>query len=97
MIVLGTDVLSIVQRAAGLAYDGLGLGLDAADDEVAVSIVSFEEQMRGWLAYIARAKSANQQIEGYDKLHALLDDFTPHARFSTSTNAAPPSLSDCSD
>ncbi len=76
MIVLDTDVLSIVQRADGPAYDRLAQRLDAADDEVAVSIVSFEEQMRGWLAYVARSKTLNQQIEGYAKLHALLDDFT---------------------
>ena len=75
MIVLDTDVLSRVQRGDGPAYDRLALRLDAADDDVAVSIVSFEEQMRGWLAYIARSKSLNQQVEGYTKLHALLDDF----------------------
>lgn len=49
---------------------------------MAVSILSFEEQMGGWLAYIARSKSLKQQVEGYAKLqgyaklHALLDDFT---------------------
>ena len=75
MIILDTDVLSIVQRADGQEYDNLVGRLDSADDEVAVSIVSFEEQMRGWLAFIARAKSSIQQIKGYAKLHALLDDF----------------------
>ena len=43
MIVLDTDILGIVQRAAGPGYDRLVLRLDAAEDEVAVSIVSFEE------------------------------------------------------
>jgi len=75
VIILDTDVLSIVQRADGQDYENLVARLDAADDEVAVSIISFEEQMRGWLAFIARAKSANQQINGYTKLHALLEDF----------------------
>lgn len=76
MIILDTDVLTIVQRASGPEYDNLVRKLDAAEDEVAVSIVSFEEQMRGWLAFIARAKSANDQITGYARLHALLDDFS---------------------
>jgi tRNA(fMet)-specific endonuclease VapC len=49
--------------------------LDLLDDDVAVSIVSFEEQMRGWLAFIARAHSSTQQTSAYEKLHALLDDF----------------------
>jgi len=64
VIVLDTDVLSLIQRADGPAYDRLVQRLDAADDEVAVSIISFEEQMRGWLAYVARSKSLDQQIEG---------------------------------
>jgi len=75
VIVLDTDVLSLIQRADGPAYGRLVQRLDAVDDGVAVSIVSFEEQMRGWLAYVARPKTLNQQIEGYSKLHALLDDF----------------------
>lgn len=75
MILLDTDVLSLVQRAEGSEYDLLVRRLDAADDEVAVSIVSFEEQMRGWLAFIARAKSSKHQIKGYARLHALLEDF----------------------
>jgi tRNA(fMet)-specific endonuclease VapC len=76
VIILDTDVLSIVQRADGPEYDNLVERLDSADEEVAVSIVSFEEQMRGWLAFIARAKTANQQIKGYARLHALLEDFS---------------------
>ena len=32
--------------------------------------------MRGWLAYVARSKTLNQQIQGYAKLHSLLEDFT---------------------
>ncbi len=88
MIVLDTDVLSIVQRADGPAYDRLAQRLDAADDEVAVSIVSFEEQMRGWLAYVARSKTLNQQIAGYAKLHALLDDFTPRPVLDFDQDAA---------
>jgi len=76
VIILDTDVLTIVQRADGQAYVRLVRRLDAADDEVAVSIVSFEEQVRGWLAFIAGARSSNQQINAYARLHALIEDFT---------------------
>lgn len=75
MIILDTDILSIVQRAEGQAYEKLLAKLLAADDEVFVSIISFEEQMRGWLAFIARSKSPNQQINAYARLRALLEDF----------------------
>lgn len=62
MIILDTDILTLIQRAAGPEYERLADRLDASDDEVAVTIISFEEQMRGGLAFIARAKSANEQI-----------------------------------
>ena len=75
MILLDTDVLSLVQRADGPDYDRLADRLDSADDVVAVSIVSFEEQMRGWLAYVARGNSSKQRVTGYAKLKALLEDF----------------------
>jgi len=76
VIILDTDILSIVQRASGPEYEILANRLDSVADDVVVSIVTFEEQMRGWLAFIARAKSLNQQIVAYAKLHALVDDFS---------------------
>ena len=76
MLVLDTDVLTIVQRASGEEYDRLVARLDAAPSQpVYVTIVSFEEQMRGWLASIAAAKSLERQIVAYSKLRELLEDF----------------------
>lgn len=75
MLILDTDVLTIVQRRRGAEYAQLARRLNDADDEVAVTIVSFEEQMRGWLSYIARAKTDAHEIEGYSRLRALLEDF----------------------
>jgi tRNA(fMet)-specific endonuclease VapC len=75
VIILDTDILSLVQRSAGPDYEKLAWRLDSADDEVVVSLVSFEEQMRGWLAYLARAKSPGELVVAYGKLRALLEDF----------------------
>ena len=60
MIILDTDVLSIAQRGESSGYERLATRLDSADDDVGVTIISFEEQMRGWLAFIAGAKSSAQ-------------------------------------
>lgn len=35
---------------------------DVAPEDVAATIIGFEEQMRGWMTYIARAKSMPQQL-----------------------------------
>jgi tRNA(fMet)-specific endonuclease VapC len=40
--------------------------------EVAASIVSYEEQMRGWLAHIAGLRGVDRQVEGYRQLERLL-------------------------
>ena len=76
MIVLDTDILTIIQYGDGEIYQRLRLRLRAALPEpVCVTIVTVEEQMRGWLAWIAKAKGPEHQIEAYARLHALLKDF----------------------
>jgi tRNA(fMet)-specific endonuclease VapC len=76
VIILDTDVLSIIQRGDSAEYEKLATRLDSVDDQIVVSIISFEEQMRGWLAFISKAKTFEHQIRAYAKLHALLEDFT---------------------
>ena len=76
MPVLDTDTLTIVQRGTGLAYDRLIARLSAppADNLVWVTILSLEEQMRGWMEYIKRGKP--QELPShYARLQALYEDF----------------------
>ena len=49
------------------------MGRFKADDEVVVCIVSFEEQMRGWLAYIAQLRAVERQVAGYQRLERMLE------------------------
>ncbi len=75
MIVLDTDVLTLIQRRSGQQYESLARYLDAQEPEVFVTVISFEEQIRGWMAFISKAKSASAQVLPYQKLHSLLEDF----------------------
>jgi tRNA(fMet)-specific endonuclease VapC len=76
MILLDTDHLTHVQRGSGREYERLALRLNAAAPEpVGVTIVSFEEQMRGWLAFVARARTLERKVEAFARLRALLEDF----------------------
>jgi tRNA(fMet)-specific endonuclease VapC len=76
VLILDTDVLSILQRGTGSFAKRLVQRLDeSADTDVCVAIVTFEEQMRGWLALIAKAANAPSLVSGYYHLHALVDDF----------------------
>jgi tRNA(fMet)-specific endonuclease VapC len=74
MVVLDTDHVSVLEWQTGAEYDRLISRLERlGTDDVATTIVSYEEQTRGWLAYLARARKLAQQIEAYRRLHRHLD------------------------
>lgn len=76
MIVLDTDILTLIQRKSGDEYHRLTARLDgSAPQAVCVTIVSFEEQLRGWLAWIAQSRKVEQLVVAYGRLLALLKDF----------------------
>jgi tRNA(fMet)-specific endonuclease VapC len=75
LIVLDTDVLTLIQRRSSRQFESLADYLDAQATEVAVTIVSLEEQIRGWMAFISKSKSASAQVLPYRKLHDLVEDF----------------------
>ena len=73
MLVLDTDHVSLLQWGAGEQAEHLRSRLQATSEEVAVTIVSYEEQTRSWLAYVARARTLGQQVEAYRRLRRHLD------------------------
>lgn len=75
MLVLDTDHMSALDWGGD---DSAALRehlADVAPDEVATTIVSYEEQMRGWMAYLARAKNLLQEVEAYRWLRRHLDNY----------------------
>ena len=71
MLVLDTDHLSEIDRGSRLGNDLMGR-LDQAGTEIATTIVSIEEQMRGWLAQINRQRDVRGQIISYTRLQRRL-------------------------
>jgi len=75
MYILDTDHLSIMDRDT---VEGFNLGrrlFSVPPEEVTVTVVTYEEQMRGWLAYIARAHTTEQQVEAYRRLRVHIERF----------------------
>jgi tRNA(fMet)-specific endonuclease VapC len=69
MIILDTDHISLLQRPDSPEAKRLVRRLAASTDrEIATTVISVEEQMRGWLQVIARYRNPIQQIAYYDKL-----------------------------
>lgn len=76
MVILDTDHVSFLHH--GGTGPGLRLlqRLRALDpSEIATSIASFEEQTRGWLSYLAGARTMAAEIDAYRRLHGHLDVF----------------------
>ena len=65
MYLLDTDHLSVLERGGAEAVR-LRRRLQAVSpDEVAATVISYEEQTRGWLSYIARSRSPEEQVTAY--------------------------------
>jgi tRNA(fMet)-specific endonuclease VapC len=76
MLILDTDVISIVQAPPTWEYERLVARLEQVDrSTVFVAIVSFEEQTRGWLAQIANARTPDKQVGAYARLHKMLKHY----------------------
>jgi tRNA(fMet)-specific endonuclease VapC len=87
--VLDTDTLSVIQRRAEPQLTRLKGRLDVVPPGtiVWVTIVSFEEQLRGWLEYIKRAKPQDLPAR-YAKLRELNEDFATRPVLPFDTAAA---------
>ena len=75
MYLLDTDNLSLLERDNA---DSLTLQMrleQAAGEELATTIVNYEEQMRGWLARAAQANTPEQMLTAYARLQGHIETF----------------------
>ncbi len=75
MYIFDTDHLSVLERGGVNAQRLMQRLANVNSTQVAASIISYEEQMRGWLSYIAKAKTVEQQVEPYKQLKQQLTNY----------------------
>jgi tRNA(fMet)-specific endonuclease VapC len=76
VFILDTDHLTFLEHGQSVEAERLRKRLSILGDaDVAVTIVSFEEQTRGWLAYLARARTLTQQVDAYARLRRLVENY----------------------
>lgn len=73
MYLLDTDHISFIHRGGAEGKRIQSRLANVPPEQVFLSIVSYEEQMRGWLADIARARSVAQQKPRYEELNRMLN------------------------
>ena len=72
MYIFDTDHLSVLQRQGNSAQPLLHR-LQLNTQPIAATVISYEEQTRGWMKYFAQAKNLEQQVIAYQRLqqHAI--------------------------
>ncbi len=72
LYVLDTDHVSLYQRNEPRVVSRIAA---MSYDDIAVSLITAEEQLRGWLKYIRRASSQEKLVLAYARLRVTLDYF----------------------
>jgi tRNA(fMet)-specific endonuclease VapC len=73
--ILDTDHMSLLEWGSDEAARLRERLADCDEAQVATTIINYEEQIRGWMAYLARARSLPKQVEAYRRLRSHLDNY----------------------
>ena len=90
MYILDTDLISLLEsvsyspEAQRLRFRLSGL----KPEERITTIITFEEQMRGWLAFLAQKRTRAQHIAAYDRLQGVLIRYQKFTVLPFDDNAA---------
>jgi len=77
LFLLDTDVVTILLGQSGPSYHPLRARLDQhLTDQIATTIVSFQEQVQGWMAFLNQARTPSRVLLAYSKLQNLLRDYS---------------------
>ena len=87
MLVLDTDHFSELERNSA-AGQRLTSRLESADRDNALTIITVEEQVRGWLAQIRQFHDPHRQITPYAKFQRQVDAFADWIILPWDTEAA---------
>lgn len=70
---MDSDHLSLISRGGELSERITARIAALPPESVAVSLISYEEQMRGWMAEIARMHRVDRQLAAYSRLDRMRD------------------------
>jgi tRNA(fMet)-specific endonuclease VapC len=76
VILLDTDHVNVLKYPDHPRFASLTTQLNtSADQDIATTVITVEEQMRGWLAWINRSDDVRRQVPAYQELLRLFDFF----------------------
>jgi hypothetical protein len=89
MYIFDTDHLSLIQRNRQEGKRILAKLAEIEDPEVAVTIITYEEQIRGKLAFLAKAKILDEQISAYLRITATSNQLPSDRHYSLWSRICP--------
>ena len=76
MIILDTDLVSLLQRSSPEAPRILDrIQIAERTETVATTIITYEEQTRGWFKLLKNSRSMQEEIEAYGRLMSHIEYF----------------------
>lgn len=76
MYLLDTDHISLIDRGGDEGQRILRRLAGLPEEDVAISVVSYEEQTRGLLAQVARIRAVDLQVPWYERMERLLSFYS---------------------
>jgi tRNA(fMet)-specific endonuclease VapC len=77
VILLDTDHVNVLKYPQHPRFTSLTTQLNtSADQDIATTVITVEEQMRGWLAWINRSDDVHRQVPAYQELLRLFVFFS---------------------
>lgn len=75
MQILDTDHMTILERGGITAYPLQVRLRQVSVEELATTIISYEEQVRGWLSRVSQARTPERLVEAYKLLQRNMDRY----------------------
>lgn len=89
MVVLDTDHVSLLEWSGTPLTQKLGSRLRRlSSDEICTTVISYEEQLRGWMSALAKATKLKDQIDVYRRLKGQLNNYCKLIVLTFDENAA---------
>ncbi|HEV3259115.1 MAG TPA: type II toxin-antitoxin system VapC family toxin [Gemmataceae bacterium] len=75
-LIVDTDVLTLIKRKSQPAYGALRARLEEHPEaDLWVTIISFQEEVKGWMSFLNKARTPDEILHGYSVLQRVLQDY----------------------
>jgi tRNA(fMet)-specific endonuclease VapC len=75
LYILDTNPISILERRGPESEPIITYLEEIPPSEIYVTVISYEEQIRGWMSVIAATKDTNAQVKYYNRLLKQLENY----------------------